>query len=89
MNIGESYSPGELSEFDHWLTAQWRLFSSSRRGLRYALAQHPPWILHRVEPTRIDDELIEAAGLPTPTGDPICHWSPGTEVRIGFPLRLC
>ena len=35
----------------------------------------------------LDDELLDAAGLPEPTGDPVVHWTPGTEVRIGRPRR--
>ena len=32
-----------------------------------------------------NDSLVEAAGLPPPTTDPIVHWSPGVDVRIGRP----
>ncbi|MDG2111386.1 MAG: DUF2071 domain-containing protein, partial [Actinomycetota bacterium] len=42
-------APGELTEFDHYLTARWRLYSRRRRGLRYALADHDPWPLHRAD----------------------------------------
>ena len=88
VKVGEAYQPGELTEFDHYLTARWRLYSARRTGLRYALAQHDPWPLHRAEVLDFDDELITAAGLPSPQGDPIVHWSPGTEVRIGFPHKI-
>jgi len=88
VRIGDPFDPEELTEFDHYLTARWRLYSSRRRGLRYALAQHAPWPLHRVEPMHVDDELIPAAGFPSPAGDPICHWSPGVEVRIGLPRSV-
>jgi uncharacterized protein YqjF (DUF2071 family) len=33
------------------------------------------------------DELIEATGLPAPHGDPLAHYSPGVDVRIGPPER--
>jgi uncharacterized protein YqjF (DUF2071 family) len=88
LRIGEPFQPDELDEFDHWLTARWRLYSSHRAGLRSALAEHPPWPLRRAEPLEVHDELITAAGLPPPTGPPLCHWSPGVEVRIGAPHRL-
>lgn len=82
------YTSDELTDFDHFLTAQWRLYSRTTNGLRYALAEHPVWPLQRVELLDLDDNLIASAGLPRPTGDPICHWSPGVEVRIGFPHLL-
>jgi uncharacterized protein len=36
----------------------------------------------------LHDELVVAAGLPEPQGDPIAHWSPSVEVRIGWPRRI-
>jgi uncharacterized protein YqjF (DUF2071 family) len=88
VRVGQAYRPDELSEFDHYLTARWRLYSSRPGGLRFALAAHEPWPLHRVEVLELDDELVTAAGFPDPEGDPICHWSPGVEVRIGLPRTL-
>jgi len=35
-----------------------------------------------------DSALITAAGLPAPQGEPVVHWSPGIEVRIGTPQRM-
>lgn len=88
VSIGERFTPAELTDFDHYLTARWRLYSHSRRGLRYALAEHRPWELYRATPITVDDQLITAAGLTPPVGTPICHYSPGVAVRIGAPHRL-
>lgn len=85
IRIAEPYADADLTERDHFLTARWRLYSPRRRGLRSALAAHPAWPLHRAEVLELDDELLTAAGLPSPQGDPLCHWSPGVEVRIGLP----
>lgn len=85
IRIGEPYGADELTERDHFLTARWRLYSARRRGIRHAHAQHDPWELHRAELLELDDELLTVGGLPAPEGDPIVHWSPGTEVRIGLP----
>jgi len=70
MRIGEPYEPGELGPLDHFLTARWRLYSHSARGLRYALAEHEPWPLHRAVVIDLDDGLLAAAGLPAPAGAP-------------------
>jgi uncharacterized protein YqjF (DUF2071 family) len=88
IETGPALAPDELGDLDHWLTARWRLFSATRSGLRFARADHPPWPLHRARLLHGDDGLVTAAGLPRPQGDPLVHWSPGVEVRIGLPHRL-
>jgi uncharacterized protein len=85
IEIGERFGTDELRELDHFLTARWSLFSSPRSGLHRALAAHDPWPLHRARPVGVRDELILAAGLPAPLGEPIVHYSPSVEVRIGWP----
>lgn len=88
VDIGERFQPDELTELDHFLTARWALFSAPRTGLRHALASHDPWPLHRGRAVLVRDELISAAGLPAPAGDPLVHYSPTVEVRIGWPSRI-
>jgi uncharacterized protein YqjF (DUF2071 family) len=88
IEIGERFQPDELTELDHFLTARWALFSAPRSGLRHALASHDPWPLHRGRALVVRDELIAAAGLPEPMGDPLVHYSPTVEVRIGWPSRI-
>lgn len=88
VRVGDQYKPHELGDLDHFLTARWRLYSHRPGGLRSALAQHDPWPLHRVEVLELDDHLLGAAALPKPTTSPICHWSPGVEVRIGLPHKI-
>jgi uncharacterized protein YqjF (DUF2071 family) len=39
--------------------------------------EHEPWPLHRATVRQLDGNLIEAAGLPVPEGEPVVHWSPG------------
>jgi uncharacterized protein YqjF (DUF2071 family) len=36
----------------------------------------------------LDEDLVEAAGLPAPAGPPLVHWSPGVTVRVGVPRRV-
>jgi uncharacterized protein len=61
------------------------LFSVSGRRYRFARACHPPWPLHRAAVQAVDDQLIVAAGLPAPEGEPLAHFSPGVDVSIGQP----
>jgi uncharacterized protein YqjF (DUF2071 family) len=88
VEIGEPFAPDGLTDLDHFLTARWALFSAQRSGLRHAPVSHVPWPLHRAQVVRLDDELVEAAGLPQPAGDPLVHHSPAVAVRIGWPSRI-
>ncbi len=74
---GEPIEPGAL---DHFLTARFRLYGP---GLTAVNAEHPPWPLRRARLLALRDELLEAAGLPTPAGPPLVHYSDGVDVRIG------
>ncbi len=88
VRIGEVYAPADLTERDHFLSARWRLYSRMFAGLWDARALHEPWPLHRATLDRYDDELIVAAGLPTPRGEPIVQYSPGVHVRVSLPDRI-
>ncbi|MEM9517872.1 MAG: DUF2071 domain-containing protein [Actinomycetota bacterium] len=91
--IGERIADDDVSPFEHFLTARWGLYSrfpsmDSDRGVTlYAPVDHGRWPLHRAELLQLDDHLLTAAGLPEPTGEPVVHWTAGTEVRIGRPRR--
>jgi hypothetical protein len=88
VRVGDVYRPDELGSLDHFLTARWGLFSSPPWGLRHAPAWHEPWPLRRAEVLDLDDGLLAAAGLPPPPEPPLAHWSPGVEVRIGWPVHV-
>ena len=79
----------EQSPLEVFLTARWGLYSRGVGGrLMYAPVDHPRWVLHRAVAEHVDDSLIAAAGLPAPTGEPHCMFSPGVPVRIGMPRRV-
>jgi uncharacterized protein len=88
IDVGDPFEPHHLSELDHFLTARWALFSAPRSGLRHARAFHDPWPLHRARARHVQDELVMAAGLPEPRGEPLVHYSPSVEVRIGWPSEV-
>jgi len=85
IEIGRRYEPDELGPLDHFLTARWALFTSLSGDLRQARVFHDPWPLYRARVIRLDDELVVAAGLPSPVGPPLAHYSPAVDVRIGRP----
>jgi uncharacterized protein YqjF (DUF2071 family) len=85
VEVGEALAPGEVTELEHFLTARWGLYTRLRGGIAYAPVEHPRWPLRRARPTDLRETMIAAAGLPSMTGDPLVHFSPGVEVRIGRP----
>ena len=86
VSIGDAIA--DPSPFEHFLTARWGLYSrAGRTKVRYAPVDHPRWELHRASVGIVDESLFVAAGLPAPTGEPHCMWSPGVPVRIGLPHR--
>jgi uncharacterized protein len=85
IKAGAPYAAHELGERDHFLTARWILFSVSGGRYRFARACHPSWPLYRAEVQAVDDQLVQAAGLPAPEGEPLAHYSPGVDVSIGKP----
>jgi hypothetical protein len=89
VQAGPAIEPSDVTPFEHFLTARFRLFSISRSGaLRVADAQHEQWPLRRAVVEDLDESLIAAAGLPQPVGPPVSHYSNGVEVRIGRPRRV-
>ena len=85
ITVGE---PVVADDLDVFLTARWGLFSRSLRGIRHAPVDHEPWPLRSATLAAIDDSLVEAAGLPTPAGEPHVRFSDGVSVRIGLPRRV-
>lgn len=84
IRIGDEIaSPTELQIF---LSARWGLYSrSGKNRLRYAPVSHPAWSLFETDVISLDDGLIKAAGLSSPSGSPVVMFSPGVPVRVGLP----
>jgi uncharacterized protein YqjF (DUF2071 family) len=72
-----------------FLSARWGLYSRGLfGGLMYAPVDHEPWRLHTAHLQSIDQNVVQAAGLPAPTGEAHVMFSPGVSVRIGRPRRV-
>ena len=82
MEVGPRLAPEELCQFDHYLTARWQLFTTLGPVLARSSVEHEPWPLHRAVVRELRGDLVTAAGLPEPEGDPVVHWSPGVRTRI-------
>ena len=84
VEFGQALPADQLTVLDHFLTARYRLYSLFAGRLVAANAEHPPWQLRRVRLLELRQNLIQAAGLPAPDGDPVLHGSSGVSVRIGM-----
>jgi uncharacterized protein len=83
-------SPLEVQQasLEAFLSARWALGSTFARRLVWAEVEHPEWTLHSASVVECNESLVTAAGLSAPTGEPICLWSPGVEVKIGRPKLI-
>ncbi|MEU6793084.1 DUF2071 domain-containing protein [Nonomuraea wenchangensis] len=84
VGSGPPLSEDERDELAHFLTARYRLFTLVAGRLAAALVEHPPWPLRRAHLISLEEDLVEAAGLPAPEGHPVLHGSPGVPVRVGM-----
>ena len=76
----------EPTGLEHFLTARWGLHNAFPGGVAYLPNYHPRWPLYRAELLVCEENLVEAAGLPSPCGPPdSVLWSPGVPVRLGAP----
>ena len=82
VEIGARLRPQELDEFDHYLTARWQLYTTLGPVLARSNVEHEPWPLYRAVVRELETDLVSAAGLPAPEGEPVVHWSPGVRTRI-------
>jgi uncharacterized protein len=76
--------PVDAGPLEQFLTARFRLYSRFAGRLVAADAEHGPWPLRAGRVGRLDQNLVQAAGLPDPAGEPLVHVSPGVSVRIGL-----
>lgn len=86
VNVGEALDPPAGGPHERFLTARWGAYH--RRGplLLYTPVEHPSWPLRAASVEACDvDGLFRSAGLPTPSGPPLAHFSPGVTVKVGRP----
>jgi uncharacterized protein YqjF (DUF2071 family) len=85
---GAALADDELAPLDVFLTARYRLYTEIGGRLVAVDVEHPPWPLHRAQLVELRQDLLAAAGLPPPGGQPALHASPGVRVRIGWPRMV-
>jgi uncharacterized protein YqjF (DUF2071 family) len=78
-------APMAGNSFDDWLTGRWRAWTRIAGNLTTVPVQHQPWALAHATAVRVEQDLLSAAGLPRPSGEPLVHWSTGVDARLGGP----
>jgi hypothetical protein len=63
---------------------RYRLYTLLYGRLGWAQIEHGAWPLARATVVTLDQNLIEAAGLPTPEGQPLAHYAEEIDVKIGY-----
>jgi uncharacterized protein YqjF (DUF2071 family) len=81
----EPEEPIEAGAREIFLTARFRLYSLIAGRMVYADVEHEPWPLQAARVIHIEQNLMQAAGLPDATDLPLAHYSPGVSVHIGRP----
>jgi len=84
FRVGEQLSEDQVGDKEHFLSARWGLITRRGSQLLHGQVTHQRWPLHRVDDIAIDQTVIEAAGLPSPTGDPHALYSPGVDVEVAW-----
>ncbi len=85
FTVGEAFTPDDDDGLEHFLSARWALLTTGRGGrLRYGRVHNGRWPLHRIDEHRIEQDVIEAAGLPSPTGEVDAMYAPKVSVNVGW-----
>ena len=81
---GEPFAGEELCDLDHFLISRYRLYTLIHGRLGWAQIEHEPWPLARAKVVTLNQNLIEAGGLPKPERQPLVHYAAEIDVKIGY-----
>jgi len=70
------------SDLESFLTARFCLFARRGGHLLRADIEHEPWPLQQAMVTMLRQNLVEAAGLPEPAGNPLAHFARRVDVLV-------
>jgi len=78
--------PAEAGSLEFFLIERYCLYTSDEEKLYRCQIHHQPWPLQGAKLSAYESSLIEAAGLPTPVGDPLLHCGGPVNVEV-WPLE--
>jgi uncharacterized protein YqjF (DUF2071 family) len=83
IRVGDAVS--QPSELEVFLTARFRLYAQRGKHLLKADVEHPPWPLRRADIVKLEQNLLQAGGLPRVESEPLAHFGGRVEVLVGTP----
>jgi uncharacterized protein len=83
VRVGEPVR--EQNELDIFLTGRWNAFALRFNRLIRTPIAHQPWLLYTATVTGSMLTAPQDLGFPVLTDHPISRYSPGVDVRVGFP----
>lgn len=87
FQVGEHLGPSLPDTLEHFLLERYLLFVERHDRIYTGQVHHPPYPAQLARVESISDELISAAGLPSPSRPPeFAHYASGVDVEV-FPLR--
>jgi uncharacterized protein len=85
---GPPIASGDDHDLAALLTGRWRAFAHvAGRALLEIPVQHQRWPVHHAALVSLEETVLGAAGLPEPTSEPLVHYSPGVNAKLGAPRR--
>ncbi|MFC6786235.1 YqjF family protein [Halobaculum halobium] len=81
-------SPPEPGSLEAFLVENYRFYTEGRDRVYYGDIAHEPWPLADADAQIRTNTLFDANGFEAPSGEPICHYSPGIEVTADRIRRL-
>ncbi len=76
----------EPDSLEFFLTERYCLYTEFKEQLYRCRIHHEPWPLRAARVTSHRSDVVEALGIPTPTGDPLLHYADEIKVDI-WPLK--
>ena len=83
---GERLPQTEPDSLEFFLTERYCLYTERDEQLYRCRIFHEPWLLRAAHVKSHRSDIVEALGLPTPTGEPLLHYAEEIKVDI-WPLR--
>jgi uncharacterized protein len=85
--VGAHLGASKVGTFEHFLLERYLLFAMKNGRLKKGQVHHVPYPAQRAKVHRLEESLLEAAGLPRPGRAPeIVHYASGVDVEVFGPL---
>lgn len=86
--VGEPLPPATPGTLEFFLLERYLLFTKKRQDILCGQVYHTPYPAHTAHVHKLEESLVQAAGLPPTQGMPtLAHFSPGVEVEV-FDLEV-